>query len=61
MFSVKILMGFLVFELGHQICTEKKTILSVEDIIALIGNKCDGVIGQVKNIYIYIYILLDLF
>lgn len=30
-----------------QICTEKKTILSVEDIIALIGEKCDGVIGQV--------------
>uniref|UniRef100_A0A2P2L528 glycerate dehydrogenase n=1 Tax=Rhizophora mucronata TaxID=61149 RepID=A0A2P2L528_RHIMU len=30
-----------------EICTEKKTILSVEDIIALIGNKCDGVIGQV--------------
>ncbi|KAH6777697.1 hydroxypyruvate reductase [Perilla frutescens var. frutescens] len=28
------------------ICTEKKTILSVEDIISLIGNKCDGVIGQ---------------
>ncbi|KAL5995669.1 hypothetical protein ACLOJK_025736 [Asimina triloba] len=26
-----------------QICTEKKTILSVEDILALIGNKCDGV------------------
>lgn len=31
-----------------QICTEKKTILSVEDIISLIGNKCDGVIGQVN-------------
>ena len=30
-----------------QICTQKKTILSVEDIIALIGDKCDGVIGQV--------------
>ncbi|XWS67729.1 hypothetical protein CRYUN_Cryun04dG0030400 [Craigia yunnanensis] len=29
-----------------EICTEKKTILSVEDIIALIGHKCDGVIGQ---------------
>lgn len=26
---------------------KKKTILSVEDIIALIGDKCDGVIGQV--------------
>ncbi|PNX58168.1 D-glycerate dehydrogenase/hydroxypyruvate reductase [Trifolium pratense] len=32
-----------------EICTEKKTILSVEDIIALIGDKCDGVIGQVIN------------
>lgn len=31
-----------------QICTLKKTILSVEDIISLIGDKCDGVIGQVK-------------
>lgn len=30
-----------------EICTEKKTILSVEDILALIGTKCDGVIGQV--------------
>ncbi|KAK1399235.1 hypothetical protein POM88_009098 [Heracleum sosnowskyi] len=29
-----------------EICTLKKTILSVEDIIALIGDKCDGVIGQ---------------
>ncbi|KAF2302078.1 hypothetical protein GH714_032400 [Hevea brasiliensis] len=29
-----------------EICTEKKTILSVEDIVALIGDKCDGVIGQ---------------
>lgn len=32
-----------------QICTEKKTILSVEDIISLIGNKCDGVIGQLTE------------
>lgn len=31
-----------------QICTQKKTILSVEDIITLIGDKCDGVIGQVN-------------
>lgn len=30
-----------------QICTQKKTILSVEDILALVGDKCDGVIGQV--------------
>ncbi|ERN08506.1 hypothetical protein AMTR_s00152p00085890 [Amborella trichopoda] len=29
-----------------EICTEKKTILSVDDILALIGDKCDGVIGQ---------------
>lgn len=34
---------------GVQICTQKKTILSVEDIIALIGDKCDGVIGQVRK------------
>ncbi|XP_071692123.1 glycerate dehydrogenase [Rutidosis leptorrhynchoides] len=32
-----------------EICTEKKTILSVEDIIALIGSKCDGVIGQLTE------------
>ncbi|WVY96614.1 hypothetical protein V8G54_028765 [Vigna mungo] len=32
-----------------EICTEKKTILSVEDIIALIGAKCDGVIGQLTE------------
>ncbi|KAE8690684.1 Glycerate dehydrogenase [Hibiscus syriacus] len=32
-----------------EICTEKKTILSVDDIIALIGDKCDGVIGQVNS------------
>ncbi|XP_027367932.1 glycerate dehydrogenase HPR, peroxisomal isoform X2 [Abrus precatorius] len=32
-----------------EICTEKKTILSVEDIIALICDKCDGVIGQLTE------------
>ncbi|KAK1326142.1 Glycerate dehydrogenase [Acorus calamus] len=32
-----------------EICTEKKTILSVEDILSLIGNKCDGVIGQLTE------------
>ncbi|KZV39337.1 glycerate dehydrogenase [Dorcoceras hygrometricum] len=32
-----------------EVCTQKKTILSVEDIIALIGNKCDGVIGQLTE------------
>ncbi|GAB2219472.1 hypothetical protein Droror1_Dr00007108 [Drosera rotundifolia] len=32
-----------------EICTQKKTILSVEDIIALIGEKCDGVIGQLTE------------
>ncbi|KAB5561467.1 hypothetical protein DKX38_006424 [Salix brachista] len=32
-----------------EICTQKKTILSVEDIIALIGDKCDGVIGQLTE------------
>ncbi|CAN6485246.1 unnamed protein product [Victoria cruziana] len=32
-----------------EICTEKKTILSVEDILALIGDKCDGVIGQLTE------------
>ncbi|XP_057864899.1 glycerate dehydrogenase isoform X1 [Cryptomeria japonica] len=32
-----------------EICMEKKTILSVEDIQALIGNKCDGVIGQLTE------------
>ncbi|XP_047970434.1 glycerate dehydrogenase-like isoform X2 [Salvia hispanica] len=31
------------------ICTEKKTTLSVEDIISLIDNKCDGVIGQLTE------------
>ncbi|CAM8910922.1 unnamed protein product [Rhodiola kirilowii] len=29
-----------------EICTQRKTILSVEDIIALIGDKCDGVIDR---------------
>ncbi|KAK6143363.1 hypothetical protein DH2020_023711 [Rehmannia glutinosa] len=32
-----------------EICTEKKTILSVEDIISLIGDRCDGVIGQLTE------------
>ncbi|XP_071929664.1 glycerate dehydrogenase-like, partial [Coffea arabica] len=32
-----------------EICTQNKTILSVEDIIALIGDKCDGVIGQLTE------------
>ncbi|KAG0457033.1 hypothetical protein HPP92_022190 [Vanilla planifolia] len=32
-----------------EICTEKKTILSVEDILALIGERCDGVIGQLTE------------
>ncbi|KAL9252117.1 Glycerate dehydrogenase-like protein [Drosera capensis] len=32
-----------------EICTQKKTILSVEDMIALIGEKCDGVIGQLTE------------
>ncbi|KAK4477236.1 hypothetical protein RD792_016450 [Penstemon davidsonii] len=32
-----------------EICTQKKTILSVEDIISLIGDKCDGVIGQLTE------------
>ncbi|XP_042985272.1 glycerate dehydrogenase-like [Carya illinoinensis] len=34
-----------------KICTKKKkkTILSVEDIIALIGDNCDGVIGQLTE------------
>ncbi|KAK3155773.1 hypothetical protein QOZ80_2AG0098480 [Eleusine coracana subsp. coracana] len=32
-----------------EICTEPKTILSVEDILALIGNRCDGVIGQLTE------------
>lgn len=32
-----------------QVCTEDKTILSVDDIVSLIGPKCDGVIGQVHT------------
>lgn len=32
-----------------EICTEPKTILSVEDIVSLIGTKCDGVIGQLTE------------
>ncbi|XP_042469748.1 glycerate dehydrogenase HPR, peroxisomal-like [Zingiber officinale] len=32
-----------------EICTEKKTILSVDDIVALIGDRCDGVIGQLTE------------
>lgn len=32
-----------------EICTQKKTILSEEDIISLIGDKCDGVIGQLTE------------
>ncbi|KAK1272862.1 Cell number regulator 13 [Acorus gramineus] len=36
-------------KLNITICTEKKTILSVEDILSLIGNKCDGVIGQLTE------------
>ncbi|KAH0919706.1 hypothetical protein HID58_027366 [Brassica napus] len=32
-----------------EICHLKKTILSVEDIINLIGNRCDGVIGQLTE------------
>ncbi|KAL7125502.1 hypothetical protein ABFS83_14G121200 [Erythranthe nasuta] len=32
-----------------EICTQKKTILSFEDIISLIGDKCDGVIGQLTE------------
>ncbi|KAF6141467.1 hypothetical protein GIB67_021283, partial [Kingdonia uniflora] len=31
------------------ICTQKQTILSVEDIVALIGDKCDGVIRQLTE------------
>ncbi|PKA60130.1 Glycerate dehydrogenase [Apostasia shenzhenica] len=36
-------------ESQRQICSEKKTILPVEDILALIGDKCDGVIGQLTE------------
>ncbi|WVZ78295.1 hypothetical protein U9M48_026033 [Paspalum notatum var. saurae] len=32
-----------------EICTEPKTILSVDDILALIGDRCDGVIGQLTE------------
>ncbi|RWR85983.1 glycerate dehydrogenase [Cinnamomum micranthum f. kanehirae] len=32
-----------------EICTQNKTILSVEDIVSLIGEKCDGVIGQLTE------------
>ncbi|CAA6663230.1 unnamed protein product [Spirodela intermedia] len=32
-----------------EICTETKTILSVDDILALIGDRCDGVIGQLTE------------
>ncbi|KAK1400886.1 hypothetical protein POM88_000491 [Heracleum sosnowskyi] len=37
-----------------EICTLKKTILSVEDIIALIGDKCDGVIGQISLLLVFV-------
>ena len=36
-----------------QVCTEDKTILSVDDIVSLIGPKCDGVIGQVHTPVFY--------
>lgn len=42
--------AFLLPPHHDQICTLKKTILTVEDIIALIGDKCDGVIGQVFHL-----------
>lgn len=32
-----------------QVCTSAKVILSEEDILELIGDKCDGVIGQVRR------------
>ncbi|KAJ7548175.1 hypothetical protein O6H91_07G001100 [Diphasiastrum complanatum] len=32
-----------------EVCTENKTILSVEDIRSLIGTQCDGVIGQLTE------------
>lgn len=38
-----------VYLLSAQICTEKKTILSVDDILALIGDHCHGVIGQASR------------
>lgn len=37
----------IIISMWMQVCTESKTILSVEDIISLIGSRCDGVIGQV--------------
>ncbi len=37
----------IIISMWMQVCTENKTILSVEDIISLIGSQCDGVIGQV--------------
>jgi len=32
-----------------QVCTSPKVILPEEDILELIGDKCDGVIGQVRR------------
>lgn len=32
-----------------EVCTEQKTILSVADVAALIGTRCDGVIGQLTE------------
>ncbi|CAI7924659.1 unnamed protein product [Closterium sp. NIES-53] len=32
-----------------EICTASKTILSVDDILQLIGDRCDGVIGQLTE------------
>lgn len=32
-----------------EVCTSPKTILSVEDITGLIGDKCDGVVGQLTE------------
>ena len=32
-----------------QVCTSPKVILSEDDILQLIGTRCDGVIGQVSN------------
>ncbi|KAG6554432.1 hypothetical protein Mapa_004349 [Marchantia paleacea] len=32
-----------------EVCTSQKTILSVEDILSLIGSRCDGVIGQLTE------------
>lgn len=47
LFSLSFMFLDLRYTFRVQICTQKKTILSVDDIIALIGDKCDGVIGQV--------------